>query len=506
MATDLSGDLGRWIDSLIEPFSPALARRRLAERLALTTVRQYDAADSGRRTNGWRRPATSADREIRVALVRLRNGARELVRNNPVASATVKQIVANMVGDGITITAKHADPVIAQKAQAAWDGWAESKVDGVQDFYGVQKMTARSVIEGGDTLLSWGPDADGPDGFIRGLEGDFLDHLRMDERLGAGRTVQGVRFDANGVPDAFWLYDRHPGDYGGYGQSRLHPAADIDHVFERLRWGQTRGVSWFAPVALAMRDIGDYEDAIRMKRKVEACLALVLTPQDGNPGSPLAAQETNPDDPKRPAIETLRPGMIFRTRPGETVSTMNPSSAGGESEFLRQSLMQVSAGLAPYHMISGDALGTNYTTLRAVQLAFWSNLDDWQQNMMIPQACAPAFMRRMRRLALETGERRFLQVTADYAVPARRLLDPAKDLLGEEIEVRAGFKTMKKALSERGVNWRDQLDDIAEFNQYADGKEVILDTDPRKITDLGVLQLGAAAQTAGTADQTSNKG
>ncbi|WP_372624909.1 phage portal protein [Falsiroseomonas sp.] len=38
-----------------------------------------------------------------------------------------------------------------------------------------------------------------------------------------------------------------------------------------------RDVSWLAPVLLRLRDLGDYEAALLMKAKIEACLAAVVT-------------------------------------------------------------------------------------------------------------------------------------------------------------------------------------------------------------------------------------
>ncbi|MFN3499927.1 MAG: phage portal protein [Pannonibacter indicus] len=41
---------------------------------------------------------------------------------------------------------------------------------------------------------------------------------------------------------AYWLFDKHPGDLTGYhGTSKRFEAAHVDHVFESLRPGQTRG-------------------------------------------------------------------------------------------------------------------------------------------------------------------------------------------------------------------------------------------------------------------------
>lgn len=485
--------LGEWIDGAIAPFAPSWAARRMAVRIGISQVRQYDAAQRGRRTAGWKRPGTSADSENAQGITMLRNSAHDLVRNNKYAAAGVRQVVANMVGDGIAPQFVHADASVANKAQEAWKRWAEGKVDGEGDFYEHQKLTARGIIVGGETLTVWGADADGPDGRIEGLEGDYLDMSKSQERMiGAPRIVQGVEFDRDSLRSNYWLFDSHPGGQLLAGSATSHPLAakHVDHVFERLRFGQTRGVSWLAPVAMTLRDIGDIEDAVRMQQKVQACLGLVITPGDGQTGSPLAGARDG-EEPQRPGTEALAPGLIFRTRPGETVQTVNPAQSGGAVEFIRQQMAAVSANMAPYHLMTGDVSQANYSSLRAAMLGHWALLDDWQQNVMIPHHSAPAVRRRMARLAVETGDRRVLDCSINWALPVRRFVDPIKDLMGELIEIRSGLKALSRSLAERGINADEHMREIGRMNQLLDDLGLALDSDPRRLTDAGVLQLAA---------------
>lgn len=483
------GDL---IDGAIEPFAPAWAARRRAVRIGLDAVRQYDAAGRGRRTKGWKRPGTSADAENARGLIMLRNGAQDLVRNNKYAAAGVRQIVANMIGDGISVQLRHDDPAIQRRAQDEWDRWAESKVDGNGDFYEHQKLTARGVIVGGESLTVWHADRSGPNGRLEGMEGDYLDQAKAERLTNGGRVVQGVQFDRDNGRSAYWFFDEHPGDafFGGGHVSAPTPADHVDHVFERLRFGQTRGVSWLASVAMTLRDVGDIEDAVRMQQKVQACLSLVLTPPEDSSSSPLGAGRDGDARPER-GVEALSPGLIFRARPGEQVQTVNPTQSGGAVEFIRQQLAAVSANMAPYHLMTGDVSQANYSSLRAAMLGHWSLLDDWQQNVMIPHAVRPALDRRMARLALETGDRRFLALKVAYALPVRRFVDPVKDLMGELIEVRSGLKLLSKSLAERGINVDDHLREIARLNGLIDELGLALDSDPRRLTDSGVLQTAA---------------
>src|SRR5690606_6466602 len=142
--------------------------------------------------------------------------------------------------------------------------------------------------------------------------------------------------------------------------------------------GAVRGVSWLAPYALTLRDVADIEDAIRLKKKVQNCLALILTPgeSDGPPAHLTSETETQGDG--KPDVETLRPGMILRPKAGTQATTLPPAADGDSVDFIRQQLAAVSAAMVPYHLMTGDVSQANYSSLRAAMLGHWSLLDDWQ--------------------------------------------------------------------------------------------------------------------------------
>ncbi|MDP3853160.1 phage portal protein [Phenylobacterium sp.] len=496
--------LGEVLDRVIEPFDPARVRRRIAERIAVRAMRDYEVATSGRRTQNWRRPSSSADREGARAIEKSRNSGFDLVRNNKHAAAIDIQLTAHLVGDGIAASAVHEDPGVQARAQQEWDAFAGSKVDGRQDIYGVQKLACSGMVVGGESLIVWQPDAKGPDGRCKVLEGAFLDHTKNRDVAGSNLIVQGVEFDAAGDRIAYWIFDRHPGDIGfRANQSTRFEAAHVDHVYEERRAGQTRGISWLAPVATTLRDVADCADAQLVREKVAACLALVLTPGEaGTPTSPFddTTSQAIPAPGEAKSPDTLRPGMVFRARPGETATVLNPNTSVGGAQLMKQELMGVSATTIPYHMLTGDPSEANYSSLRALTNPFHARLDDVQQNILVPFVAAPAFARRMRRLYLETGDKRFLEVKATYAFPVRRSNDPIKDSAGEQMDIRGGLKSMSKALSERGLKPADHLDEIAEFNRMADERGLAFDTDPRRLTDSGILQ-AAVGYIAGGANQ-----
>lgn len=489
-------DFGERLDSWLAPFAPGWAAERARARLSLRSAseasRLYDAAETNRRTQGWTRRPAGANEVGTRSRERLSWAAHDLVRNNKYAAAGVRQLAATIWGDGIAPQFDHPVKRIRQRAQDEWDRWAEGRVDGVGDWYGVGKLSVREMIVGGEALQLWKRGENGPDDHVFGLEGAQLANKTVAMSAG-GRIVQGVEFGADLLPAAYWLFDENPHDRlvaSSFVPTR-RDAADVDHVFERLRHGQARGLSWLGAVAMTLKDLDEIEDATRLREKVQACLAVVIQPGE-NQGSPLGVQSVEEGSGAGdPLLETLRPGMIARVRPGETISTINPQPSSTTVEFVRQQLAAVSANMIPYHLMTGDVSQANYSGLRAAMNGSYALVDDWQQNEIIPLLCKPAVARRMKRLALDTGDMRYLSVRTTFALPVRRLVDPVKDLLGEVMEIRAGLKTLEKALGERGENFEEHLQKIANANATIDRLGLALDSDPRRLTDSGVLQSAA---------------
>jgi capsid protein len=144
-----------WFDHAIATVAPRMAARRVMARQAFETLtRGYDGAARGRRTEGWRAPGSSADTEIGVAGALLRDRMRDLVRNNPHAAKAVAVLVNNIIGAGIMPRAASGDDKLDRKVDALFERWtAECDADGQLDFYGLQTLICREMVEAGEVLV-----------------------------------------------------------------------------------------------------------------------------------------------------------------------------------------------------------------------------------------------------------------------------------------------------------------------------------------------------------------
>jgi len=148
-----------WLDRTVGLFSPrrGLARARYRNALAIA-ARGYEGARVGRRTEGWRTPGTGANSEVAVALPRLRDRSRDLVRNNPHAAKAVQALVSNLVGTGIVARARSGDPERNEAADALWSRFVrQCDAEGRTDFNGLQALVARTMVESGECLVRLRP-------------------------------------------------------------------------------------------------------------------------------------------------------------------------------------------------------------------------------------------------------------------------------------------------------------------------------------------------------------
>ena len=476
-----------WLDHTIGALAPAVALRRLRQRQALQLMqRAYEGAKAGRRTDGWVTAGTGANTEIAPASARLRDRSRDLVRNNPYAAKAVNALVSNLVGTGIVPRARSNRTAAAKAADQLWLQFAAScDAEGLTDFGGLQALIVRSLVESGEVLVRFRErrveDRLAVPLQLQLLEPDHLDSSKTEELSNGGYILQGIEFDALGRRRAYWLFPSHPGENRGRALvSRPVPARQVLHLFERLRPGQVRGVSWFAPVILKLRDLDDYDDAELMRKKIEACFAAFVTgAQDeetlGRPSS------INSGD----RVESFEPGMIEYLEPGKDVKFASPSANGGYAEYMRLQLHAVAAGVGlTYELLTGDLSQVNYSSIRAGLIEFRRRMEALQWQLIVPGLCQPVWSRFVE-LAQAAGQLPEGEITSEWTAPRFEAVDPLKDIQADVLAVRAGVMTLKEAIARQGYDPAQVLAEIASTNAELDAAGITLDTDPRRSTKTG---------------------
>jgi lambda family phage portal protein len=468
-------------EKAIETLSPKWAKQRATNKVLLSHIRKYEAASKSPRTGGWVAHGTSANAEIATSLTEVRNRSRQLVRDNPFANRALQVITSSVIGYGIMTTTE------SKRLNTLYKEWAESKecdFDGKCNMYGLQEQAMNCVIEAGEVLIRrhWVRGAKVPLK-LQLLEPDYIDDSKNTWLADGKRIVMGVQFNKEGKKEGYWIYKNHPNDYSfGYGttlQSEFVPASEIVHVYRQDRIGQVRGMPWGSSVMLRLHDIDEYEDFHLIRQKVAACYGVFI-------------HDADHDDPqvsgKYEIPERLDPSAINLLPAGKSVSTSNPPSLNGYSEYMSAMLHSVAVGFGiTYESLTGDYSQVNFSSGRMGRIDFHANLDKWQWNMFIPQFCDGVWdwFKSAAVLAGVPSD----NAKVKHTPPKRVMVDPTREIPSLIKGIRAGITTLPAVLREAGESPDLVLEEIAKTNDMLDKLGIKLDCDPRHVTQQGQNQI-----------------
>jgi lambda family phage portal protein len=496
------------LERFLAGLAPEWALKRARAKIAWRNLQaMYEGAANTRRTRGWRADRRGPNSEVRTSLKMLRDRSRDLVRNNPFAAAGLDLVVSYQVGAGIMPRADTGDVALNDQVDSLWSAWADrADLSGRTDIYGLQALLARSRGESGEALAHLVP-LSGAEARRRGtpvplaiqvIEADHLDETYDGGQRGASPFIrQGIEFDAQAMrPVAYHLHLQHPGELDAfYGPRDLVsreriPAERMLHLFRQDRPNQIRGVPDLAPVMTRLRSLDELEDAALEQAKVQACLAALVISQAPGARGPLEGSAAADAEPGEDGHKTLYPGMFERLLPGEDVKFLQPSGAGGFSDLARHQLHAVAAGWGlTYDLLTGDLSGANYSSLRAGRLAFKRRLERLQWHVLVPGMCAPIW-RAFIDAALLVGALPPRQggYPVNWSPPVFEMVDPLKDALAVQKQMRLGLLTFGQAVGQMGYEPRRQAKELAEWNEVLDDAGLILDGDPRRTAGSGGAQ------------------
>lgn len=493
-----------WVDRAIALVAPGAAVRRVRARAKFDSLtRSYSGAAGGRHTDGWSTGSSDADSEIAIAGPKLRDRARDLVRNNHSAAKAVSAWASDLIGTGIMPRPNTGDEAKNKKIKEAFAKWSKQcDADGQLDFFGLQTLAVREMIEGGEVLARrrWRRASDGlaVPLQIQILEGDFIDTSKTGALNATANAVSGIEFNAIGQRSAYWLYKEHPGasfsgKLTGIYDSSPVPASEIAHLYEKQRT-QCRGATWFAPVIRKIRDIDDYDFAESIRKKLEASAVGVVISDDDDPSLSKQGEEGDPNvsrgvrDRLGNVVEKFAPGMFMYLRNGSDIKFNSPATVGGYEDYKRVTAREIAAGLRiPYEYLTGDLSNVNFSSARVGLVAYRRLCEAMQWQIVVPMFLEPIW-RWFGEACVMAGVTDSADIPVEWDMPKWQAIEPYKDAMADLIALRIGKKTWAQVVGEAGYNPDDQLNEIKAWSEKFDAAELIFDSDPRKVTLAGVMQ------------------
>lgn len=433
---------------------------------ALRVRANYDAARHGRRLAGWNPPSTGPNRAIN-GLQTMRNRSRDAARNEWAAESVISNLCVDMIGTGIV-----ARPLTVKKNLKAtltdlWNEWVgKADADGIDSFYGLQTLATRTWKEAGEVFVRFRPRR-----LSDGLRVPFQIQLLepemcplFDRDLPNGNRIRdGIELDALDRRVNYWMYRDHPGDNGGsFDMDKMYavPASEVLHVFRRRRPGQNRGVPQLVPTLIKMKTVGDYDDAVVERAKLQNLYAGFITrpePPLGTEGiDPLTGQTIQYDQAGNPMV-ALEPGAMVELAPGEHVEFSNPPATGvGYDDFSRQQGLSIASGNGvPYELLTGDIREISDRTLRVVIQQYRRRVEHDQWQVIIEMLCTPVWNRFVETAAM-AGLIPVTQVAeakkVAWAPQAWAYIHPVQDVQAKALEIETGITSRSEVISSRGYD------------------------------------------------------
>jgi lambda family phage portal protein len=462
----------------------AAQREFLQHKAASEAVRTYEAASKGRRTEGWFRPGTSASTEVLAGAAALRNGARQLVRDNGHAIKAVNSLEANVIGTGVRPGFEVGSDALERRIEELWEQHVDDESSGAEEvgnFYTRQGLAFRAIVESGSVISRRRRRRQAKYVLpyqVQLLEPDYLDHTQ-DAALQNGAIIGGKEYNNQGELVAAWLHTVHPGDNllgvrKQFNSVRIN-ADNFSHAFRMDRPGQSDGVSWFAPIMTDLRDLADTRDAYQLRQKIAACFAVFV--HESEPGS-------NTTNKGQPISDRIEPGRVESLPPGKEVSFANPPGVDGLSDFDRAQLLTIAAGFGiPYEELTGDLKNVNFLSGRMGWLAFYRNIDSWRAKIVIPKLCKPELRWFLDGIALKADINQPVRV--NWTAPHRDLLDPSKEIQALREEMRLGALAYPDMVRMRGRDPEKVVESWEKWAQKLNSKGMYFDWDPTKFSMAG---------------------
>lgn len=486
------------IDRAIAGLSPSWALSRARASAALSVMMNYNAATTGDRGGSWKRSRSDAD-SAAAHRARLAFVARDMVRNTPFALRAQTVITNNVVSDGIiwkvTGGAKTRCEALRRAFKVHFDTTAID-ANGRSNLYGLQRLVMNTIVDSGEVLIRrrrrFASDGLALPFQIEVLEPDFLDtsrHSVMVPLDGTSNEVrEGIEYDAIGRRVAYYLFDRHPGAMFNLRSgltSRRVPASEILHIYRQDRPGQMRGVTWFAPIAMALQDLDDMQDAQLMRQKIAACFAAFRVSPDGDfapTGTQPSAETVDPG-----GLSNITPGRIQNLAQGEDIRFSSPPAAEGYDKFTKVTLQAQASGMGiTYEALSGDLSGVNFSSARMGRMEMDRNVSGWQWVMMIPQMMQPLARWAVEAFEISSGQRVGADLIIDWVPPHRMLVDPAREIAALRDKVKAGFASRQGVLRELGYDPEDIMAEQIEDRAVCVDSGLRFDSDVHFDTSLAI--------------------
>lgn len=463
----------------------------------------------------WNPSMLSADAAYLPEREILQSRTADMIRNNGIASGAVQIHLDNVIGSGLTLSAKPDAPALGIEQDAAeeleeqietrWRQWAydiDCHCDATRQaqFPGLLAQAYRSYLTAFEITASaeWLPRRRA---YATAIQ--LIDPLRLSQPQGMpenDRMRAGIEFDALGAPIAYHVSSEHrispfmsdkmltwtriPRETS-WGRTRFI------HIFDIEQPGLSRGKNGIVSVLSKLKMLEKFEQASLQAAILNAVYAAVIeSPMDwqsvggalgaGAEADPMLQYMGNVSEWHKASKIRYNGLQIPHLFPGEKFELKSPEHPMANfGQFEEAVLRYIAAGYnLSYEQLSRDYSKTNYSSARAAMLesyrffhgrqtfiggrfasvvyALWMEEAFDRGDLQVP-AGAPSFW-----------DAKTAYTRAQWIGPGRGHVDPLKEANGDKVYFSMGVGTLEEMYAARGQDWREQIRQRAQERKFVD--------------------------------------
>lgn len=463
------------IDGILTAVSPKRAYEREMWRQALSMARSYDAASYGRINAGWRVLNESAEMTDRNSREVIRARARDLERNSDIFQSVIYAYRRNVVGRGYTIQAKTGSDLLNAQIEKQWKLWCKPSncdVTGAQSFNQILRMAVtRKRVDGGILFLKRYTKGGVVPFKLQMVEVDELDNAQTTPRKQGNSVVGGIEYDQNRRAVGYYIQQ-----YDIDGWRILDPvyvdAKDVIFYRSKSRPSQLREISDMAPSITRVRDTNEFINAVSVKERIAACLAVFIkksTPTGGF-GRTVTASESGRTEY---AGKSLTPGMIKELNAGDEIQVVDPKNAGSEAtQFLKMQWGLIGAGQGlSYEATSRDMSNSTYSSARQAAIedenTFAEDIELLTETMseIYETFIISGYLSGLFDMP-GFWDKKDGYMDHTWVKAPKKWIDPAKESAANKVALATGQKTFVDIAAEQGKDWKEAIREMAQVLDY----------------------------------------
>lgn len=466
------------------------------------------ASTKRRATKGFKAQSGSPQEDIDFHNYTIRQRSRMLYMAAPLATSAIKTNRTNVIGQGLTLSAKIDREALGMSAEAAvaWQRktekefalWADDRMAcdalGINDFYELQQVAFQAWILSGDVFCLFKNGENGLNPYTTRLQLIEADRISTPtENVAAsfyGRWTEGknekngniiydgVEVDKSGRVVAYHIRNTYPYEYTqtplkwerveAVGKKTGMP--NILHIMDAERPDQYRGVSYLAPIIEPLLQLRRYTETELTAATIESCFAGFIKTEARPDDVPMnETGELEPDEPSDPAEFNFGPGEFNVLKPGEDIAFTDPKRpANGFAGFTRAISEQVGAALEIPADLLLKSFNASYSASRGALLEAWKAFR-MRRSWFIKDFCKPVYENWLAE-AVALGRINAPGFFADPAIrkawsgsewtgPSQGQLNPVQEIQAEILAVQNGFSTYEQSTARlNGGNWQNNVE------------------------------------------------